>query len=405
MSTARWEEVERIFVEARQLPADARAEFIARACGADDALRYEALSLLTADAASEEFMKRPALDRLAQAMASQGWRLRGGESIGPYSILELLGSGGAGEVWRARDERFGRDVAIKVLLPHFASDADRLGRFAEEARTAGALNHSNILTVYDVGEHHGIPYLVSECLEGTNLRRRLDGGSISVNKAVTIALGIARGLAAAHGRSIVHRDLKPENAFLRSDGGVKILDFGLAKLELSLEGLASGGSRTMTGVIVGTAGYMAPEQVKGENVDARADLFSLGVILYEMLAGEHPFRRESTFETLHAVLTIDPPDVSSLNPRLPAALDRIVMRLLEKSPSARFQTALDVIWALEQVDPERTSARKIPAGSSTSTRWASRRTTWLTRSRRASWRSVRRGRSFQPPLAIPLHPN
>jgi serine/threonine protein kinase len=376
MSTARWEDVERIFVEARQLPADARAEFIARACGADDALRSEALSLLKADAASGEFMKCPALDRLAQAMASEGWSLRGGESIGPYTILELLGSGGAGEVWRARDERIGRDVAIKVLLPHFASDADRLGRFAEEARTAGALNHSNILTVYDVGEHHGIPYLVSECLEGRSLRQRLDAGSVSMSETLTIALGIARGLAAAHAGTIVHRDLKPENVFLRSDGGVKILDFGLAKLRL--EGVPSGGSRTMTGVIVGTAGYMAPEQVKGENVDARADLFSLGVMLYEMLAGEHPFRRESTFETLHAVLTVEPPDVPSLNPRLPAALDRIVMRLLEKPPGARFQTALDVIWALEQVDPERTSVRKIPAGSSTSTRWwASRRLMWL----------------------------
>jgi serine/threonine protein kinase/Tol biopolymer transport system component len=342
-------------------------------------LRSEALSLMEADAASGEFMKCSALDRLAQAMASEGWSLRRGESIGPYTILELIGSGGAGEVWRAHDERIGRDVAIKVLLPHFASDTDRLGRFAEEARTAGALNHSNILTVYDVGEHHGIPYLVSECLEGRSLRQRLDAGSVSVSEALTIAVGIARGLAAAHARTIVHRDLKPENAFLRSDGGVKILDFGLAKLQLSLEGVPSGGSRTMTGVIVGTAGYMAPEQVKGENVDARADLFSLGVMLYEMLAGQHPFRRTSTFETLHAVLTVDPPDVSSLNPRVPAALDRVVMRLVEKSPGARFQTALDVIWALEQADTEHPSVRRIPARSSSSARWwASRRLIWLT---------------------------
>jgi eukaryotic-like serine/threonine-protein kinase len=377
MSARRWEQLDRIFTEAQQLPHDARTEFIARACGTDEALRAEAMSLLEADAESGEFMVQSALDRLAQAMASEGWSLCTGESIGPYTIQQLLGSGGAGEVWRARDERLGRDVAIKVLLPHYASDADRLRRFAEEARTVGALNHSNILTVYDVGEHHGIPYLVSECLEGRSLRQRLGAGSIPVGEALSIALGVARGLAAAHARAIVHRDLKPENTFLRSDGGVKILDFGLAKLQMSLEGMPAGTSRTMTGVIVGTAGYMAPEQIKSEEVDARADLFALGVMLYEMLAGHHPFRRSSTFETLHAVLTIDPPDVSSLNAPVPTTLGRIVMRLLEKAPDARFQSARDVVWALEQVDtgPTAISAPPVHAGNSMG-RWRSRRIVW-----------------------------
>jgi serine/threonine protein kinase/Tol biopolymer transport system component len=346
MNQGRQDLLFRLFEEARQLDADERTAFIGRSCEADDALRAEVISLLEADAASGEFMIQPALDRLAQAMAEDRWTLHAGEIIGPYTIVQLLGSGGAGEVWRARDERLRRDVAIKVLLPHLAGDADR--RFAEEARTAGALNHPNILTVFDVGEHQGIPYLVSECLEGRSLRQRLDDGPIAVEDARGIALGVACGLAAAHAKSIIHRDLKPGNTFLRPDGSVKILDFGLAKLQFS--SLSTETHRTMTGAILGTAGYIAPEQVKGEHIDARADLFALGVMLYEMLVGQHPFRRASTFESLHAVLTIAPPDPVSLNARVPPALGRIAMRLLAKDPDARFHSAVDVVWALEQVE-------------------------------------------------------
>jgi eukaryotic-like serine/threonine-protein kinase len=380
MSEERWEQLYQIFDAARELPAGAAAEFIARSCGTDEALRAQAQSLLEAEAASGEFMVKPAFDRLAAAMASDRWSLGAGELIGPYTIVQLLGSGGAGEVWRARDERLGRDVAIKVLLPHFATDADRIRRFAEEARTAGALNHSNILTVYDVGEHHGIPYLVSECLEGQSLRQRLDAGPMSAREALAIARDIARGLAAAHARSIIHRDLKPENTFLRLDGAVKILDFGLAKLQSSLEGVQTGPHRTITGVILGTAGYMAPEQVKGETVDARADLFALGVMLYEMLAGHQPFRRASTFETLHAVLTLAPPALSSVNAQIPASLGRLVMRLLEKSPQPRFQSALDVLWALEQVDAGSGALTRRPVPSSAPT--------FSSRSRLAIWVSA-----------------
>jgi Tol biopolymer transport system component len=378
VSSERWQRLERIFAEARALAVDARAPFVDRAAEADDALRRDALRLLAADAETDDFLAQPALNRLAESVASEGWGLRPGERIGAYTILRKLGAGGAGEVWRARDERLGRDVAIKVLLPHFSNDADRLRRFADEARTTGALNHSNILTVHDVGEHNRSPFLVSEYLEGHNLRHYVDTGPVPPDQAVTITLGIARGLAAAHACGIVHRDLKPENVFIRSDGGVKILDFGLAKLQSALEDARGEPSHTLTGVIVGTAGYMAPEQVKSDAVDARADLFALGVMLYEMLSGQHPFRRSSTFETLHAVLTVDPPDVSGATEHVSEPLARIVMRLLAKAPGARFQSAVDLVWALQQLATGATirASNTAPRVASTSW-WRSRMAVWI----------------------------
>ena len=235
MSTERWLRLEQIFVDALELPPPARHEAVSRACAGDDALQREAMLLLAAHDESGQFLAKPALDVLAHSVSVGGWTLQPGQRIGAYSILRLLGAGGSGEVWRARDDRLGRDVAIKVLLPHHSSDAEHVRRFAEEARTAGALNHPNILTVHDAGEHRGVPFLVSECLEGRSLRQRMNAGRIPVPETIGIALGIARGLAAAHTRGIIHRDLKPENTFIADDGGaVKILDFGLATLESSL---------------------------------------------------------------------------------------------------------------------------------------------------------------------------
>lgn len=349
MSTDRWRQLDQVFVKALQLPPEARTPFVEHACGEDDGLRTEALSLLVADRASGEFLTKPALDRLAEGITGDGRTVRPGDHLGAYTVVQFLGSGGCGEVWRARDERLARDVAIKILLPHFWTDSDRIRRFADEARAAGALNHSNILTVHDVGEHHGAPYLVSECLEGKSLRQCLNSGRLALDEVVGIALGIARGLSAAHVRGIVHRDLKPENVFLRSDGIPKILDFGLAKLQVPIDDQTTTTSHTLTGVIAGTAGYMAPEQLKGEQIDGRADLFALGVILYEMLGGRHPFKAATTFETLHAILTADPPDVSTLNRTVSVPLARIVTRLLKKDRDVRFQSAGDLAWALEQV--------------------------------------------------------
>ncbi|MEO7271744.1 MAG: protein kinase [Vicinamibacterales bacterium] len=345
--TARWQRLERIFAEARHLSGPAQAHFVAHACGDDEALRCEAVGLLAADAAPRQLLDTSAFEQLAQTVAAGGWGLQPGDHIGAYVIRRRLGAGGAGEVWQARDDRLDRDVAIKILLPHFSGDPERVRRFAAEARAAGALNHPNILTVYDVGEEHGIPFLVSECLDGQNLRARMNGGALPVAAAAAIALGCAHGLAAAHARGIVHRDLKPENTFIRSDGGVKILDFGLATLQSGIADPHGPPHHTLTGVIVGTAGYMAPEQVNSGPVDGRSDLFALGVMFYEMLSGEHPHRRASIFETLHAVLTVPPRDILTVNPEVPPPLASIVMRLLERAPESRFQSAADLVRALE----------------------------------------------------------
>ena len=375
MSTS-WDELQRIFADVQQVPVAERRDFIARTCGTDDALRRQALRLLSADD-MPDFMTRPALELLAKSVASEGWGLRPGNRMGAYTIAELLGAGGAGEVWRATDERLGRAVAIKILLPHYSSNPERLRRFAEEARTAGSISHPNILTVYDVGEQDGTPFLVTECLKGNSLRQRLEARPVLPAEAVSVGLAISRGLAAAHARGIVHRDLKPENTFITSDGTVKVLDFGLAKLQSALGDGDTRATDTVTGVILGTAGYMAPEQIRSELVDGRADLFALGIMLYEMMAGRHPFRGASTFETLHAVLTVDPPDLSAVAEHVPLPVERIVMRLLSKAPEARFQSAPDLIWALEQAaesSPERVagaSRSSVAAGW-----WRSRRIAW-----------------------------
>jgi serine/threonine protein kinase/tetratricopeptide (TPR) repeat protein len=282
--------------------------------------------------------------------------LAAGFRLGPYEILGQIGAGGMGEVYRARDTRLGREVAIKVLPAGVSSDPDRLRRFEQEARAASALNHPNILTVHDVGTHDGAPYVVSEFLEGETLRERLSAGGFSARKAVECGVQIAQGLAAAHEKGIVHRDLKPENVFLTRDGRAKILDFGLAKLVVSEIGSVSlteaptASPATEPGVILGTIGYMSPEQVRGQPADQRSDIFAFGAILYELLTGQRAFRGESAVEALNAILKEEPPVVSAASPRLSPALDRVVRRCLEKSPEERFQSARDLAFALGETE-------------------------------------------------------
>jgi len=278
-----------------------------------------------------------------------------GSRVGPYTIVDSLGSGGMGEVYKARDERLGRDVAIKLLPAELAQDRERLWRFAEEARAAGALNHPNVLSIYDIGTHDEAPYLVFELIQGETLRQRLRRGQLPPRRAIQIAAQIARGLAAAHGRGIVHRDLKPENFLITADDRVKILDFGLAKLVRKLPQDAPAGSangavlRTTPGMVVGTVGYGAPEQVQGQEADPRSDIFALGVILYEMLSGERPFRGETMIDTLQAIVNRDPPKIA-VTSEVPPGLVRVVERCLEKSPENRFQSAQDLAFHLEQLN-------------------------------------------------------
>jgi serine/threonine protein kinase/Tol biopolymer transport system component len=275
-----------------------------------------------------------------------------GSKLGPYEILGQIGAGGMGEVYRAKDSRLGRDVAIKVLPASFSQDADRLRRFEQEARAAGVLNHPNITAVYDIGTHDGAPYVVQELLEGETLRAAMAGAKLPPRKAIDYALQIAHGLAAAHEKGIVHRDLKPENLFVTNDGRVKILDFGLAKLTLSearpeATSLPTATAGTEPGVVLGTLGYMSPEQVKGRPADARSDIFSFGAILYEMLSGKRAFHGDSAAETMSAILREEPPDLSVTNQSVSPGLERIVRHCIEKSPEQRFHSAHDVAFALE----------------------------------------------------------
>ena len=289
--------------------------------------------------------------------------LAAGVKLGPYEIVAPLGAGGMGEVYRARDPRLGREVAIKVLPGGVSSDPDRLHRFAQEARATAALNHPNILAVFDIGQQDGSPYIVSELLDGDTLRSRLHGGPLPVKKAVDCALQILHGLAAAHDRGIFHRDLKPENIFVTRDGRVKILDFGLAKLtqpepspSASLSAKPTMEVATGRGVMLGTMGYMSPEQLRGERSDARSDLFSLGAVLYEMLSGRRAFRGQTSADTISAILREDPPELTATGRDIPPLLDRIARHCLEKDMAARFQSARDVEFALESLSTVSSSA-------------------------------------------------
>src|SRR5271165_7179773 len=271
-----------------------------------------------------------------------------GTKLGPYEILGLVGAGGMGEVYRAKDTRLGREVALKILPESFAREADRLRRFEQEARAVAALNHPNILAVFDIGQQDGSPFLVSELLEGETLRGALENGALPQRKTIEYGVQIAHGLAAAHEKGIVHRDLKPENIFVTRDGRIKILDFGLAKLaqQMGSDELTLTGPNTAVGVVMGTASYMAPEQVRGATADPRTDIFAFGAVLYEMVSGVRAFRRDTAAETMAAVLKEDPPELSDPTRFVSPALDRIIRRCLEKNPEQRFQSARDLSFAL-----------------------------------------------------------
>ena len=288
--------------------------------------------------------------------------LTSGKKLGPYEIQSLLGAGGMGEVYRAHDSRLNRTVAIKVLPASFSADRDRLQRFSQEARAAAALNHPNILSIFDIGEEQGAPYVVSELLEGETLRERVRNGPLPIRRVIDYAVQVAKGLAAAHEKGIVHRDLKPENLFLTTDGRVKILDFGLAKLTRPESADQSGDAPTIqvateAGVVMGTAGYMSPEQVRGKPADHRSDIFSFGAILYEMISGKRAFHGETSADTMSAILKEDAPELSETARNVPPGLDRIVRHCLEKHPAQRFQSSGDLAFDLEALTEISASAK------------------------------------------------
>ena len=299
-----------------------------------------------------------------------------GQLVGHYRVLEKIGAGGMGEVFRARDERLGRDVALKLIRPGSSQNPEHLRRFEQEARAAAALNHPNILAIYDVGFEGTNPYIVSELLEGKTLRTRLSDGPLPVIAGRRIyAIQIAQGLSAAHERHIVHRDLKPENLFLTQDDRIKILDFGVAKLQPSADQDRSVESMTTVtkhGAVVGTVAYMSPEQLRGKTVDHRSDIFSFGAILYEMMSGQRAFRGETEVDTMTAVLREEPPSASLEQAAIPTPYQDVVRHCLEKEPENRFQSAKDLVFALQTISGSSpVKVKAVPDNKEKSTTFAS----------------------------------
>ena len=340
MTPERWEQIGRLYEAASELPAERRADFLRNACRDDHTLREEVESLLASGTAAGEFLGAGALADAATMLADDRGDTLVGRSLGHYRIVSLVGAGGMGEVYRAHDSRLGRDVAVKVLSSLAIQNDSARRRFHREAQAVAALSHPNIRSLYDVGEADGRVYAVMEFLDGETLRTRLSRGPLRSRKVMETAAAIAEGLAAAQARGIVHRDLKPENIFITAGGHVKVLDFGLAKMQEPVD--AHAGSETVPGDILGTVGYMSPEQVSGKEVDARSDIFSLGCVLYEMVSGRRAFERKTGAETMTAVLNDEPPELASVT----GDLRRIVAHCLEKQPDARFQSAQDLAFHL-----------------------------------------------------------
>ncbi len=355
MTPERWKRLDALFHEALELQGEARAAFLAKACGGDEQLREEAERLIAAHERESSFIDSPVFAETAVLTIGDRTETPVGHTIGPYKVISQLGRGGMGEVYRAQDTRLGREVAVKLLPAAFSADQDRLRRFEQEARAAGMLNHPNVLTIYDIGTAstaNGVaPYIISELLTGETLRERMRKEALPLRRVIDYAMQIARGLAAAHEKGIVHRDLKPENLFVTKDGRVKILDFGLAKLKPSPARIDTNGltqpAGTAPGVVMGTVGYMSPEQVRAEEVDHRSDIFAFGAILYEMLCGRRAFKGGSAVEALNAILREEPPEIAESGREVPPALARVMRHCLEKDQAERFQSIGDVAFYLD----------------------------------------------------------
>jgi serine/threonine protein kinase/Tfp pilus assembly protein PilF len=373
MTPERWEKIERIYHSALERESGERESFLDQACAGDNELRREIVSLLAHDDSDDGFIAAPALADAAQLMAGDPLMESTAtlpdapavaKEIGPYKLQTLLGKGGMGEVHLALDTRLNRKVAVKLLPAEFTQDVERLRRFKQEARAASALNHQNVVTIYDIGEAEGAHYLVMEYVEGETLRRRMADAPQRTMKpveALELAAQVAEALSAAHDAGITHRDIKPENVMIRRDGRVKVLDFGLARLTLPASGPVDSQAPTAakldtaSGVVMGTASYMSPEQARGMKVDQRTDIFSLGVMLYEMLAGRRPFEGATMSDVIAAVLTREPEPLSRHNKEIEPGLEQVVLKCLAKDPEKRFQTASELVAALKTATKRTTS--------------------------------------------------
>jgi serine/threonine protein kinase len=370
MNPERWQQIEDLFQAALEHEPQQRAVFLTEACSGDESLCREVASLIASYEQDTGFLETPACELAVPLFADQPFEVPAGQAIGSYTILTALGSGGMGDVYLAEDTRLGRRVALKLLPAVFTDDRDRLRRFEQEARATSALNHPNILTIYEIGHVDDIHFIAMEFIDGEMLRQQMAGRMVPIGAVLTVAEQVAAALDAAHAVGIVHRDLKPENIMVRRDGYVKIVDFGLAKLTIphtdGTPALGRGLAKTETtpGVVMGTVSYMSPEQVRGLQVDARTDLWSLGVVLYEMLTGRVPFEGPTPSDVLAAILQWEPPPVSHYASEVPEALVWIVTKALTKAREERYQTAremlmdvrrlrqwLEIAAALERFDP------------------------------------------------------
>jgi len=366
MKAERWKQVNDLFQSAVERAPEERAAFLDQACHDDEGLRREVGSLLTSYERSENFIELPAFEVAPELVTNDKAGALVGKLIGHYRIESLIGVGGMGEVYLARDERLGRKAALKLLPENLTTDETQLSRFKNEARSASALNHPNILTVYEIGAEGNRQFIATEFIEGVTLRASLAYGRMNLHAALEIAVQVASALAAAHEAGVVHRDIKPENIMLRPDGYVKVLDFGIAKL--TEQRLASddhaigttGGLQTRPGLVLGTAHYMSPEQARGQKVDARSDIWSLGVVLYEMVGGSRPFHGETPSDCIASILTTEPPPLSGVLTDVPLKLESILQKALRKNSHERYQTIKEMLADLRILKGELEAEISLP---------------------------------------------
>src|SRR5947209_2032781 len=357
MHPGRWQQIDQLFHSALGQEPNRRAAFLVRECAGDESLRSEVEALISSHEQAESFIETPASDLAAELLAKGQTGLTAGQAVGPYRVVSVLGVGGMGEVYLAQDTRLGRQVALKLLPPQFTMNADRVRRFEQEARAVSTLNHPNIVTIHEIGRDDGSQFIVTEFVQGQTLRQRMAETAISLPAALEVGSQVASALGAAHAAGIVHRDIKPENIMLRADGYVKVLDFGLAKLTerktpTSDTAATLAKVQTKSGLVMGTVTYMSPEQARGLAVDARSDIFSLGIVIYQMLAGSVPFDGATTSDVIVSILEREPIPLRQFSSEIPIELEWMIKKALAKDREQRYQTIKELQIDLKRLKQE-----------------------------------------------------